>query len=65
MYSCLTIELFHPHHTAKFNVCCLALAGCLCDVTPDFCDIGCCCDVMDCGLLNLSSVFNNCGQDAG
>ncbi|XP_056109626.1 tectonic-3-like isoform X2 [Rhinichthys klamathensis goyatoka] len=39
--------------------------GCLCDVTPDFCDIGCCCDVMDCGLLNLSSVFNNCGQDAG
>ncbi|XDV44790.1 hypothetical protein PO909_013029 [Leuciscus waleckii] len=39
--------------------------GCLCDVTPDFCNIGCCCDVMDCGLLNLSSVFNNCGQDAG
>ncbi|XP_067285542.1 tectonic-3-like [Pseudorasbora parva] len=39
--------------------------GCLCDVTPDFCDIGCCCDVIDCGLLNLSSVFNSCGRDAG
>ncbi|XP_067224917.1 tectonic-3-like isoform X2 [Chanodichthys erythropterus] len=38
-------------------------SDCLCDVTPDFCDIGCCCDVMDCGLLNLSYVFNSCGQD--
>ncbi|KAK2876650.1 hypothetical protein Q8A67_020746 [Cirrhinus molitorella] len=38
--------------------------GCLCDVTSDFCDIGCCCDVMDCGLLNLSSVFNSCSLDA-
>ncbi|XP_050980441.1 tectonic-3-like isoform X4 [Labeo rohita] len=39
--------------------------GCLCDVTPDFCDIGCCCDVMDCGLMNLSSVFNSCSLDVG
>ncbi|XP_051969232.1 tectonic-3-like [Xyrauchen texanus] len=39
------------------------LTDCPCDVTPDFCDIGCCCDVIDCGLLNLSSVFNGCSQD--
>ncbi|XP_073722855.1 tectonic-3 isoform X2 [Misgurnus anguillicaudatus] len=38
---------------------------CLCDVTPDFCDIGCCCDFIDCGLLNLSSVFNDCNQASG
>ncbi|XP_073684235.1 tectonic-3-like isoform X3 [Garra rufa] len=42
-----------------------AIQGCLCDITPDFCDIGCCCDVMDCGLLNLSSVFNSCSLDVG
>ncbi|KAF5892117.1 tectonic-3 isoform X1 [Clarias magur] len=38
--------------------------GCTCNVTPDFCDIGCCCDVVDCGVADLSSVFNNCGQEA-
>ncbi|TRY58248.1 hypothetical protein DNTS_028666 [Danionella cerebrum] len=35
--------------------------GCLCDITPQFCDIGCCCDILDCSIPNLSSVFNNCG----
>ncbi|KAB5555216.1 hypothetical protein PHYPO_G00030930 [Pangasianodon hypophthalmus] len=37
--------------------------GCICNVTPDFCDIGCCCDVADCGIADLSSVFNNCRQE--
>ncbi|GAA6067738.1 tectonic-3-like, partial [Tachysurus ichikawai] len=37
--------------------------GCTCNITPDFCDIGCCCDVIDCGIGNLSSVFNNCRQE--
>ncbi|XP_053496272.1 tectonic-3-like isoform X1 [Ictalurus furcatus] len=37
--------------------------GCTCNVTPDFCDIGCCCDVVDCGIADLSSVFNNCRQE--
>ncbi|XP_053367437.1 tectonic-3-like [Clarias gariepinus] len=37
--------------------------GCICNVTPDFCDIGCCCDVADCGVADLSSVFSNCGQE--
>ncbi|XP_065098744.1 tectonic-3-like isoform X5 [Paramisgurnus dabryanus] len=46
----------------KVFFCC---SGCLCDVTPDFCDIGCCCDGIDCGLLNLSSVFNDCNQALG
>lgn len=33
---------------------------CLCDLTPDFCDIGCCCDIVDCDIPDLSSVFNGC-----
>lgn len=36
--------------------------ACLCDLTPDFCDIGCCCDNEDCGVANLSTVFANCPQ---
>lgn len=36
--------------------------GCLCDLTPDFCDIGCCCDTFDCGVANLSTVFAGCPQ---
>nr|XP_040032111.1 tectonic-3-like [Gasterosteus aculeatus aculeatus] len=36
--------------------------GCLCDLTPDFCDIGCCCDTVDCGIANLSAVFTGCPQ---
>ncbi|XP_004080351.1 tectonic-3 isoform X2 [Oryzias latipes] len=39
-----------------------ALQGCLCDLTTDFCDIGCCCDTTDCGVANLSSVFRGCPQ---
>lgn len=35
--------------------------GCVCDLTPDFCDIGCCCDTLDCGV-NLSTVFTGCPQ---
>ncbi|KAI7796818.1 putative tectonic-3-like [Triplophysa rosa] len=42
-----------------------ATTNCPCDVTPDFCDIGCCCDVMDCGLLNPGSVFIGCQQSTG
>uniref|UniRef100_A0A4W5MDE0 Uncharacterized protein n=1 Tax=Hucho hucho TaxID=62062 RepID=A0A4W5MDE0_9TELE len=33
---------------------------CLCDLTPDFCDIGCCCDNVDCDIPDLSSVFSGC-----
>ncbi|XP_068160908.1 tectonic-3-like isoform X2 [Antennarius striatus] len=36
--------------------------GCLCDLTPNFCDIGCCCDNVDCGISNLSTVFTGCPQ---
>ncbi|XP_028331317.1 tectonic-3-like isoform X2 [Gouania willdenowi] len=36
--------------------------GCLCDLTADFCDIGCCCDNADCGVANLSQVFVGCPQ---
>ncbi|XP_028287800.1 tectonic-3-like isoform X2 [Parambassis ranga] len=42
----------------------LTLQGCLCDLTPDFCDIGCCCDTVDCGVANLSTVFTGCPQSA-
>ncbi|XP_042363962.1 tectonic-3-like [Plectropomus leopardus] len=42
----------------------VASEGCLCDLTPDFCDIGCCCDTVDCGIANLSSVFTGCPQKA-
>ncbi|KAJ7984463.1 hypothetical protein DPEC_G00355090 [Dallia pectoralis] len=35
---------------------------CLCDLTLDFCDIGCCCDIVDCDILDLSSVFNGCSE---
>nr|XP_046232277.1 tectonic-3-like isoform X2 [Scatophagus argus] len=38
--------------------------GCLCDLTPMFCDIGCCCDTVDCGIANLSTVFTRCPQKA-
>nr|XP_020494866.1 tectonic-3 [Labrus bergylta] len=38
--------------------------GCLCDFTPDFCDIGCCCDTVDCDVANLSTVFTGCPQKA-
>ncbi|XP_060795360.1 tectonic-3-like isoform X2 [Neoarius graeffei] len=37
--------------------------GCTCNITPDFCDIGCCCDVVDCGIADLSSVFSDCRQE--
>ncbi|XP_055006160.1 tectonic-3 isoform X2 [Boleophthalmus pectinirostris] len=37
---------------------------CLCNLTPDFCDIGCCCDTEDCGVANLSTVFTGCPQKA-
>ncbi|KAM7381682.1 hypothetical protein PAMA_012498 [Pampus argenteus] len=40
----------------------LTQGGCLCDLTPDFCDIGCCCDTVDCGIANLSTVFTKCPQ---
>ncbi|XP_077359109.1 tectonic-3-like [Festucalex cinctus] len=37
---------------------------CACDFTPDFCDIGCCCDIADCGVADLSTVFTGCHQKA-
>ncbi|KAJ8245887.1 hypothetical protein GJAV_G00261360 [Gymnothorax javanicus] len=33
---------------------------CFCDLTPDLCDIACCCDSVDCGTSNLGSVFSGC-----
>ncbi|KAK1794409.1 hypothetical protein P4O66_011289, partial [Electrophorus voltai] len=36
---------------------------CICDITSDFCDIGCCCDVVDCGIADLTSVFSGCKQE--
>ncbi|KAM9336644.1 tectonic-3-like [Symphorus nematophorus] len=42
----------------------LTSQGCLCDLTPDFCDIGCCCDTVDCDIANLSTVFSGCPQKA-
>ncbi|XP_023126335.2 tectonic-3 isoform X1 [Amphiprion ocellaris] len=38
--------------------------ACLCDLTPGFCDIGCCCDTADCDVANLSTVFTGCPQKA-
>lgn len=38
--------------------------GCLCDLTPNFCDVGCCCDTVDCDVANLSTVFAGCPQKA-
>ncbi|XP_037546949.1 tectonic-3 [Nematolebias whitei] len=40
----------------------LSTEGCLCDLTPDFCDIGCCCDTADCDVANLTTVFTGCPQ---
>ncbi|XP_077407066.1 tectonic-3-like [Vanacampus margaritifer] len=37
---------------------------CACDLTPDLCDIGCCCDLADCGVADLSTVFRGCHQKA-
>uniref|UniRef100_A0A096ME25 Uncharacterized protein n=1 Tax=Poecilia formosa TaxID=48698 RepID=A0A096ME25_POEFO len=36
---------------------------CLCDLTPGFCDIGCCCDTADCDVANLSTVFTGCPKE--
>ncbi|XP_041829125.1 tectonic-3-like [Melanotaenia boesemani] len=40
----------------------MSAQGCLCNLTPDFCDIGCCCDTADCDVANLSTVFTGCPQ---
>ncbi|XP_029693794.1 tectonic-3 isoform X2 [Takifugu rubripes] len=37
--------------------------ACLCDLTPDFCDIDCCCDTADCHGANLSTFFTECPQN--
>ncbi|MFT7814740.1 tectonic-3-like isoform X1 [Arapaima gigas] len=36
------------------------VSDCPCNITPRFCDIGCCCDVIDCNVTDLSSVFAGC-----
>ncbi|KPP56930.1 Tectonic-3-like, partial [Scleropages formosus] len=41
-------------------IICLSPSDCPCDVTSRFCDIGCCCDVIDCNIADLSSVFTGC-----
>ncbi|KAJ8414176.1 hypothetical protein AAFF_G00050460 [Aldrovandia affinis] len=33
---------------------------CTCDLTLGLCDIGCCCDTIDCGVNDLGSVFSGC-----
>ncbi|XP_061665711.1 tectonic-3-like [Syngnathoides biaculeatus] len=38
--------------------------ACVCDLTPNFCDIGCCCDTADCGVADLTTVFTGCPQKA-
>ncbi|KAF7659513.1 hypothetical protein LDENG_00296060 [Lucifuga dentata] len=38
--------------------------GCPCNLTPDFCDIGCCCDTDDCGIANLGTIFSGCSEKA-
>ncbi|XP_061823782.1 tectonic-3-like isoform X2 [Nerophis lumbriciformis] len=40
------------------------IPACVCDLTPDFCDIGCCCDMVDCGIDNLTTIFSGCPQKA-
>uniref|UniRef100_A0A3B3XIE6 Tectonic-1-3 N-terminal domain-containing protein n=1 Tax=Poecilia mexicana TaxID=48701 RepID=A0A3B3XIE6_9TELE len=45
------------------NVHLLVFAVCLCDLTPGFCDIGCCCDTADCDVANLSTVFTGCPKE--
>ncbi|XP_077595834.1 tectonic-3-like [Stigmatopora nigra] len=37
---------------------------CFCDLTPNFCDIGCCCDNVDCNITDLRTVFTGCHQKA-
>ncbi|XP_012705861.2 tectonic-3 isoform X1 [Fundulus heteroclitus] len=34
--------------------------ACLCDLTPGFCDVGCCCDTADCDVADLAAVFTGC-----
>ncbi|XP_066577855.1 tectonic-3 isoform X1 [Amia ocellicauda] len=40
-----------------------AASVCSCDVTPGLCDIGCCCDLTDCGLTDPRSVFTTCAEE--
>ncbi|KAM4715912.1 tectonic-3-like isoform 2-T2 [Anableps anableps] len=37
--------------------------ACLCDLTPGFCDVGCCCDTTDCDVANLATVFTGCPKE--
>ncbi|XP_019743413.1 tectonic-3-like isoform X2 [Hippocampus comes] len=41
-----------------------ASKACACDLTPGVCDIGCCCDIGDCGVADLSTIFTECHQKA-
>uniref|UniRef100_A0A3Q2Z6Q7 Tectonic-1-3 N-terminal domain-containing protein n=1 Tax=Hippocampus comes TaxID=109280 RepID=A0A3Q2Z6Q7_HIPCM len=34
--------------------------ACACDLTPGVCDIGCCCDIGDCGVADLRQYFLGC-----
>ncbi|XP_057681154.1 tectonic-3-like isoform X2 [Corythoichthys intestinalis] len=38
-------------------------APCFCNLTPEFCDIGCCCDNVDCDVADLSTVFTGCHRE--
>ncbi|KAM4524589.1 tectonic-3-like isoform 1-T1 [Odontesthes bonariensis] len=49
-----------PATTAQTEI---SAQDCLCNLTPDFCDISCCCDTADCDVANLSTVFTGCPQE--
>ncbi|XP_010892607.2 tectonic-3 isoform X2 [Esox lucius] len=52
-----------PSHVGTATKAILNPKVCLCDLTPDFCDIGCCCDIVDCDIPDLSSVFSGCSDE--
>uniref|UniRef100_A0A3Q3VSV1 Tectonic-1-3 N-terminal domain-containing protein n=1 Tax=Mola mola TaxID=94237 RepID=A0A3Q3VSV1_MOLML len=43
-----------------FLFVCFFNPACSCDLTPGFCDIGCCCDTVDCDVANL--IFFTCSS---
>uniref|UniRef100_A0A8C4ZVZ7 Tectonic-1-3 N-terminal domain-containing protein n=1 Tax=Gadus morhua TaxID=8049 RepID=A0A8C4ZVZ7_GADMO len=50
----------HRYSSLAGTQVCPLLSVCLCDLSPELCDIGCCCDVLDCGVSDLNSVFSGC-----
>uniref|UniRef100_A0A3Q3VKN8 Uncharacterized protein n=1 Tax=Mola mola TaxID=94237 RepID=A0A3Q3VKN8_MOLML len=54
----------HQPPLSFFLFVCFFNPACSCDLTPGFCDIGCCCDTVDCDVANLSTIFTGCTQKA-